>query len=81
MQMMDHRQAWLESDGPRVITFVIYSRNGKKKYKVTIRKADLLTACNCEYGEEWGRNDPNGCWHMRKAMHSYMLRIQRGELM
>jgi hypothetical protein len=80
-RMMNHREAWLQEDNQAFITFKIYSRDGKKGYLVVIRKNDLFTTCNCEYATNWGRNDPNGCWHMRKAMHSYLLRIQREEVM
>jgi hypothetical protein len=79
-EMMDRRIAWLKEDGPQYIIFEIYSREGDEKYTQTIRKSDLHTTCNCKYAEKWGRNDPNGCWHMRRAMYSYLLRIQRSEV-
>ena len=80
-EMMNRRQAWLREDTPDYITFGIYSREGDKEYTQCIRKSDFLTTCTCKYAVEWGRNDPNGCWHMRKAMHSYLARIQRGEVL
>jgi hypothetical protein len=80
-KMMGHRQAWLRDDNEFYVIFGIYSRDGNQVYEQAIRKIDLHTTCTCEYAEEWGRNDPNGCWHMRKAMHSYLLRIQRGEVL
>jgi hypothetical protein len=72
-EMIDNRQAWLFSDNERFIVFRIYSRDGERTYMVTIRKSDLQTNCPCE-------DRTNNCWHMRKAMHSYLLRIQRGEV-
>lgn len=72
--MMDNRIAWLVTDGPSFIVFNIYGREGKKPaYTVTIRKSDLYTSCPCE-------DRTNNCWHMRKAMMSYLNRIQRGEV-
>jgi hypothetical protein len=72
-EMMDRRIAWLKSDTDGFIEFTVYSRNGETKYPVVIRKSDLHTTCPCE-----DRKD--NCWHMRLAMYSYLLRIQRGEV-
>jgi hypothetical protein len=72
-EMFDHRQAWLAEDGPQYIVFKIYSRDGKTVYRVAIRKSDFWTTCPCE-------DRTNNCWHMRKALQSYLSRIERGEV-
>lgn len=72
-EVMDHRIAWLLEDNPGYIVFKVYSRDGITTYTVTIRKSDLYTTCPCE-------DRSHNCWHMRKAMMSYLSRIQRGEV-
>lgn len=72
-EMMERRIAWLASDNDRFIVFKVWSRDAKRAYVVTIRKSDLFTSCPCE-------DRKNNCWHMRKAMASYLSRIKRGEV-
>lgn len=88
-EMMDHRQAWLEEDTPEKIVFKVYNREGDHKETVTINKSTLDTRCTCEYFVEWMNGNPlatdkdgkpKSCWHMRKGMYSYLLRIERGEV-
>lgn len=80
-QMLTSRIAKIVSDSPIHIAFAIWNREGTKKQVVTIRKSDLNTTCTCDHEPFRRKNDENdSCWHMRKAMLSYLRRIQRGEV-
>jgi hypothetical protein len=72
-EMLDHRKAWLISDGPGYVTFKVWSRQANEEYMVTIRKSDGHANCPC-------KDRTGNCWHILLALGSLIRRVKSGEV-